>query len=341
MNLQQWKKLPETWNNKISREESTKIQVITPLLNSLNWNIGSVPNANHYVKPEYKVQDGASENRVDYAFIVEGRPKVYVEAKRITKENLERHETQLFNYMRNDGVPFGLLTTGREVKMFIGDFSSRKPEEYLVGDSSVKHDYIEFLNLMEKDNLLDGKSDDIYEDIIELKNSKNPEYTNLEEKLRTYRITYRPDKMLSTIFDDYSDSGSSNMKLGFSNIEEEPDTPCGFYTGTKESIERLFIRENVWGAVKEPNKTIEYIAMYSKEDSAITHIGKIEDSIPVSEYSQPENLPSYDDDKIVFEISEVRKLEEPIKHSRRGSFGFQFKYTTIKKLQYADELSDI
>lgn len=341
MNLQQWAELPEEWAGKISREESTKIQIITPLLKSLNWDIGSSPSSNHYVKPEYNVQNGSSRNRVDYAFIIDGVPRVYVEAKNINTDDLEKYESQLFNYMRNDGVPFGLLTNGKELKLFISDFDSRQPTEYLVGSSNVKHNYIEFLNLIEKNNLLNGKSDDVYEDIIRLKNEDKPEYTNLREKLKKYRMTYTPDVMLSTIFDDYLEPGSPIAQLASSKIQADPDTRCGFYTGTRESIQRLFLDQLVWGAVKKPKKDIEYIAMYCKEESAITHIGKIKDWMPVAEYENPGDLPSYEDDKIVFKISELYALKDPIIHSKRGSFGFQFKYTTIEKLQYADTISDI
>lgn len=345
MNLEQWKELPNYWEDHLETEEGTKIHIITPLLEALNWDIGSMPESNNRVEPEYKVQDGSSKKRVDYAFMIDGRPEVYVEAKNVNSPLREKNRNQLFSYMRNDGVRFGLLTNGREMQLFINDLKSEEPRQYLVGEFSNKNDYVDFLQLIEKENLTDGTSLEIYEDIIGLKRREAPDYTNLREKLKEYRITYTPDKMLSTLFDGYSvteeSADSSVIKTSSSKIEAPLDTRCGFYTGTKESIDELFIDDLVWGAVKKPKKDIEYIAMYSKEDSAITHIGEIEDCIPVANYPNAEDLPSYEEEKVVFTLSKVYELTDQIVHSSSGSFGFQFKYTTIEKLKYADKISDI
>lgn len=341
MDLNEWENFSESWKDKIKSEEGTKIQIITPFLKSLNWDIGTIPNKKYYIKPEHKVQDGSSKKRVDYAFICDGHPKVYVEAKNINNKLRQKHQNQLFSYMRNDGVPFGLLTNGIEIKLYISDFRSNRPEQHLIGHLKNDYEYIEFIDVISENNLLSGKSDEIRKDIIDLKHNKNKDRKNFKEKLKKYKITHTPDKMLSTIFDDYTESKSKSIETFSSSIKADPETLCGFYTGTKESIEKLFVNELTWGAVREPNKNIKYIAIYSKEESAITHIGKISDYIPVSEYPNAKKLPSYSDDKIVYQLSEVYKLDDKIVHSSKGSFGYQFKYTKIKDLRKADTLSEI
>jgi hypothetical protein len=341
MNLEEWKELLDHWNQSLDTEEGTKIQIITPLLQTLNWNTGCVPVDNSRVEPEYKVQDGSSRKRVDYALMVDGEPKVYVEAKSIKSDLREKNRKQLFSYMRNDGIPFGVLTNGKQVQLFVNDLKSEKPTQYLIGDFSTKNTYLDFLKLIEKGNLEDGTSKKLYDEIIEMKREEEPDYEYLQEKLKDYRITYTPDKLLATLFKEYSAVEDPVIETASADIQDSPDTRCAFYTGDRESIENLFIGQSSWGAVDEPKKDVKYIAMYSKDDSAITHIGEIEDCIPVSEYPNSGDLPSYDEGRVVFNLSNVYELTDPIVHASSGSFGFMFKYTTLNKLENADTISEI
>src|SRR4051812_42559551 len=88
-------------------EANTKALLIEPLIAALGWN----PIDLDVVEREVKVFEGTY---LDYALKVEGKPRVYVEAKGI-KENLDDKKfiAQTLNYANNDGVVWCVLTNGR------------------------------------------------------------------------------------------------------------------------------------------------------------------------------------------------------------------------------------
>ena len=99
--------------NKIKdyNEEATKISFIQPLLKEvLGWEVGNQDE----VSPEERISRG----RVDYGLKVEGKIKVFVEAKP-PRADLNKHIEQAVRYGYNrKGVPFVLLTDFEELKLF-------------------------------------------------------------------------------------------------------------------------------------------------------------------------------------------------------------------------------
>jgi type I restriction-modification system DNA methylase subunit len=92
-------------------EEATKTSFIQPFLKEvLGWNV----NDRDEVSPEEKISHG----RVDYGLKVEGRIKIFIEAKP-PRADLNRHIEQAVSYGYNrKGVPFVLLTDFEELKLF-------------------------------------------------------------------------------------------------------------------------------------------------------------------------------------------------------------------------------
>ena len=92
-------------------EEATKISFIQPLLKEvLGWEVGNQDE----VSPEERISRG----RVDYGLKVEGKIKVFVEAKP-PKADLNKYIEQAIRYGYNrKGVPFVLLTDFEELKLF-------------------------------------------------------------------------------------------------------------------------------------------------------------------------------------------------------------------------------
>ena len=92
-------------------EEATKISFIQPLLKDvLGWDVLN----RDEVSPEEKISRG----RVDYGLKVEGKIKVFVEAKP-PKVDISRYIEQAVRYGYNrKGVPFVLLTDFEELKLF-------------------------------------------------------------------------------------------------------------------------------------------------------------------------------------------------------------------------------
>lgn len=92
-------------------EEATKISFIQPFLkNVLGWDV----NDHDEVSPEERVSRG----RVDYGLKVDGKIKIFIEAKPV-KADLNKHIEQAVKYGYNKkSVPFVLLTDFEGIKLF-------------------------------------------------------------------------------------------------------------------------------------------------------------------------------------------------------------------------------
>lgn len=137
-------------------EEATKTGFIMPLLKDvLGWDV----NDRNEVSPEESVSRG----RVDYGLKIDGRIKVYVEAK-TPKDGLMGHVEQVLKYGYNKkNVPFVLLTNFDETWLFDvtikpnlkNPLKGRKAyvqyEQYL--------DYFDELWLLSKESALNGELD--------------------------------------------------------------------------------------------------------------------------------------------------------------------------------------
>ncbi|MEW6686771.1 MAG: type IIL restriction-modification enzyme MmeI [Candidatus Edwardsbacteria bacterium] len=93
------------------KEEATKTAFIQPLLEDvLGWDVTN--------RDEVSPEETVSQGRVDYGLKVEGKIKVFVEAKP-PKADLKKHIEQAVRYGYNrKGVPFVLLTDFEELKLF-------------------------------------------------------------------------------------------------------------------------------------------------------------------------------------------------------------------------------
>ncbi len=92
-------------------EEGTKTALINPLLRDLGWDTENL----HEVSPEYSSPGG----RVDYALLIENKPRLLIEAKSLDTnlDNL-KWATQLTAYAVATGVRWALLTNGDEYRIF-------------------------------------------------------------------------------------------------------------------------------------------------------------------------------------------------------------------------------
>ena len=103
----------------LEREEEVKVAVILPILNALDWNSAD-PGS---LRPEYPAGSG----RVDYALLCNGRPQVFVEAKRRGALDAGA-EAQLFGYAVNNGVPLLVLSDGLCWDFYLS-MADGRPEE--------------------------------------------------------------------------------------------------------------------------------------------------------------------------------------------------------------------
>jgi len=105
----------------LPNEASISQGIILPILQELGWEIYDPG----FVVPEYSV----SGRRVDFALLDRRkRPVVFIEVKMLG--NIESAEEQLFTYAYHQGVPFLILTDGKEWNFFlpqeVGSYQDRK-----------------------------------------------------------------------------------------------------------------------------------------------------------------------------------------------------------------------
>jgi len=106
-------------------EASISQGIVLPILEEVGWNIHDP----RFVLPEYSV----SGTRVDFAlFDRHKKPLIFIEVKMLGKIdfNSKEAEVQLFSYAFHQGVPFLILTDGKEWNFFlpleIGSYQDRK-----------------------------------------------------------------------------------------------------------------------------------------------------------------------------------------------------------------------
>ncbi len=109
--LDKFSKEVETGRIQTYNEEAAKISFIQPLLKDvLGWDVQDI----NEVSPEEKTSKG----RVDYGLKIDGKIKIFVEAKP-PKADLNKYIEQAIRYGYNKkGVPFVLLTDFEDIKLF-------------------------------------------------------------------------------------------------------------------------------------------------------------------------------------------------------------------------------
>jgi hypothetical protein len=107
-------------------ETNTKTKLIEPVFDLIGWNV-STPQENGHVEMEYHLMDGGSRKKVDYAFLTD-RPEAFVEAKSYKAGLTPGDREQLWEYMRIDGVPWGLLTDGDTFEVYKSVVTNGRPD---------------------------------------------------------------------------------------------------------------------------------------------------------------------------------------------------------------------
>lgn len=155
------KKLVEKYNNlvesgkvKLYNEEMTKKDFILPLFRALGWNVED----GDEVGAEQKISRG----RVDYAFRIDGIPKLFLEAKPL-KADLDKTEyaEQSINYAWHKGATWAILTDFECVKVFNAERKSINPLQNMF--FSLNHtqflDQFDQLLLLSRESLENGVID--------------------------------------------------------------------------------------------------------------------------------------------------------------------------------------
>jgi hypothetical protein len=103
-------------SDSLTNEEATKMALIAPFIQSLGYDIFNPVE----VKPEFSADlPGIKQGeRVDYAILEDGHPKILVEAKPYTSDLRTAEMGQLSRYFQATKARIGILTNGRLFQFF-------------------------------------------------------------------------------------------------------------------------------------------------------------------------------------------------------------------------------
>lgn len=112
--IKQFSKRIESLKDNLSTEEATKTSLIMPFFSLLGYDVF---NPEEFM-PEFTADVGIKKGeKVDYAILNNGEPVILIEAKWV-KEELQKHDSQLFRYFGTSKAKFAILTNGIVYKFY-------------------------------------------------------------------------------------------------------------------------------------------------------------------------------------------------------------------------------
>ena len=200
-------------------EDRTKLGIVLPILRRLGWNTEDVDE----VYPEFSVE----HRRVDYALVLEGRPAVFIEAKRPSEElDNESHEEQLLDYSFRQTVDLAVLTNGLSWSFYLpregDDWRSRKFYTIDIIQQDETDASSRLTELLSKANTYSGKA--------------------LESAKRIFKGKVRKDAIRDTLPDAWNKIVREPDSLLAELLAETTERLCGFKPDEAEAAE--FIRQH-------------------------------------------------------------------------------------------------
>lgn len=142
-------------------EAQTKVAFIQPLLDTLGWNVADPDE----VVLEHAVFGGTS---LDYALLIDGQPKLYLEAKRLGASLSDpQFIAQTVNYANNDGIRWCVLTNGVTYRIYKSD-ELASADKKLLAEADLRQtsepdgmaQVVKTLSLLSKESLAAGTLDE-------------------------------------------------------------------------------------------------------------------------------------------------------------------------------------
>lgn len=146
-------------------EENTKVKLIQPFIELLGWDLYSTE-----VTLEYTVPIGSGSTHVDYALLIGDSPVVFVEAKPVRSSLSDSEVQQLRSYMRQElNVDWGILTNGKSFEVLNKNRHQNNGAEVSVVEFDLEDlsDNPEMLELLSKESIRSGKSDEIAQQVAQ------------------------------------------------------------------------------------------------------------------------------------------------------------------------------
>ena len=132
-------------------ESQTRCTLIDPLLRELGWDVEDPK----VVRVEYTVTDG----KVDYALMYDGKPFLFIEAKKLGDPLREKAVEQTFKYCKGTGVNYYAVTDGQNWLLYNRNKVSDENEglfcEFDLNDSNIGKTCLHMLSLWQRSASVD------------------------------------------------------------------------------------------------------------------------------------------------------------------------------------------
>lgn len=351
-----------------SSEANTKKKIIEPLLDSLQWDTGSIE-----VVLEYPVKIGSTTKYVDYALMLESKPVVLVEAKPFDTELSYDDSAQIISYGRIEDVQWVVLTNGKILKVF--DTKEGKNEkECLVVELDLRQlpNQANELSLISRESVLTGEIEAATRRLAATRNAINSlkksqleiaeqfkkvllKITGGEVEGRVLGISKQLAEQTINLFERQIEtvpSGPIEKEVRLISRKELANKPSGEVIVCPSRIEGVeFLKKyNAWGFVSLGRENISYFTLYvGRPKSSILYFGEI-DSITQPLHSREDLIKIQEKDTKTFEAGKrvihlkpgtLVKFNDPIPLKGKRSAPRGLRYTTLKKLIRASNISEL
>lgn len=249
-------------------ETETRSALIDPIFTAIGWDMGNPL----VVRMEWR--KNPSDRPVDYAFMVNGVPKLLVEAERL-KENIndKKWEDQLLWYSSKLGVKWCALTNGNIIRIY-NSLAEEAAADKLLFEIEIKtidtpvglsiSAFMEKLLLLSEENLRGGKIDEVWDE------------TYTVRKVFDYLESHR-----ETLVDDIVKSAKLTKRSVGGVLEQIIDLRDSFLAEEQATIDEDKLTVSTEGSSLEyrdeaPSSVVppDYEALFDARGKTIKYTGK-------------------------------------------------------------------
>ncbi len=207
-------------------EAETKRALVDDIFAAIGWNMADP----FSVRREWRKDP--DDNPMDYAFIVDGVPRLLVEAKKL-KENMDdkKWRDQMLFYSSQSGVKWCALTNGDIIRIY-NSLAAEAAAGKLLFEIEIKSidtlaglsidDFMEKLSLLSEESLKVGKIDEVWDNIYTTRKVfdylKDRKEDLVDDIIKSAKLT---KKSVSDVLDQV-------IKLRESFLEEKQEEPADF-----------------------------------------------------------------------------------------------------------------
>lgn len=177
-------------------EANTKNSAIAPILNILGWNVFDITE----VRLEYPVEN----RKIDYSLRLQEQNKVFLEAKKASEADLERHQNQLLDYSFREGVELAILTNGITWWFYLPleriPWEQRKFFTIDLNEQSIEDCIEKFQSLLSKMNVGNGTAYQNAKMLFESRQKNKIIKENLPKAWQ--KLVSEPDEMLVELLNE-------------------------------------------------------------------------------------------------------------------------------------------